>query len=193
MSESMLQKDFKSSDVNRMRNLISKNYGDKTVVQVGYVKSKEEHKEGDIWEENGKKWTIKNGVKQSLTRFDELKKALFLPLTCPSCGKPIKESTLNKKMYSIHKKCANCVIEYETKLKVEGKYDEYQKSMIIDGVKSHIKDLEEILLDINLNGMDESIVTESGDVENWVGGDMKEKVSKELQDYIIKLKELTES
>ena len=53
-NESRLQKDFKSRDVQRMRNLITKNYGDKTATQAGYTKQSVEHKEGDIWEENGK-------------------------------------------------------------------------------------------------------------------------------------------
>ena len=32
-NESMLQKDFKSKDVQRLRNIVSKKYGDKTVTQ----------------------------------------------------------------------------------------------------------------------------------------------------------------
>ena len=51
--ESRLQKDFKSRDVQRMRNLITKKFDDKTVTQAGYTKQSVEHKEGDIWEENG--------------------------------------------------------------------------------------------------------------------------------------------
>ena len=38
-NESMLQKDFKQRDIQRMRNLISKKYGDKVSTQTGYVKS----------------------------------------------------------------------------------------------------------------------------------------------------------
>jgi uncharacterized protein (UPF0128 family) len=74
--ESMLQKDFKSRDVQRMRNIITKNFGDKTVTQAGYSKQHIERKEGDVWEENGKNWTIKNGIKQTITRLDNIKKSL---------------------------------------------------------------------------------------------------------------------
>ena len=51
MSESMLQKDFKSKDVRRMRNIISKNYTDKVSTQTGYTKSYTQHEEGEVWEE----------------------------------------------------------------------------------------------------------------------------------------------
>ena len=44
--------------------LVTKKYGDKTTQSVGYTKVQEFHNEGDIWEEDGRKWTIKNGVKQ---------------------------------------------------------------------------------------------------------------------------------
>ena len=38
--------------------------------QIGYTKEYVEHKEGDVWEENGKQWTIKNGIKQTVTKLD---------------------------------------------------------------------------------------------------------------------------
>ncbi len=79
MSDNMLKREFKERDVQRMRNIIKKEYTAKTVTQVGYTKTQTEHKEGDVWEENGKKWTIKNGIKQTVTRFDELKKVINLP------------------------------------------------------------------------------------------------------------------
>ena len=55
----MLKKEFQQKDVNRMRNLISGKVTDKTAIQSGYEKHQETHKEGDVWEEDGKKWTIK--------------------------------------------------------------------------------------------------------------------------------------
>ena len=63
MSDNLLKKEFKTRDVQRMRNIITKKTGDKTGVQVGYTADYIEHKEGDVWEENGKKWTIKNGMR----------------------------------------------------------------------------------------------------------------------------------
>jgi hypothetical protein len=191
-NESMLQKDFKQRDVQRMRNLITKNYGDKTVTQAGYTKEIVEHKEGDIWEENGKQWTIKNGLKQNITRLDNIKKSLIIPLTCPNCSKPMKNDTLNKKMWPIHKMCFDCVITMETKLKREGKFEEYERNMTKKGIETYIKELEEALLELSLSTTeDESIVTESGDIEHWVGGNIdKQKILQDLQEHIQKLKDI---
>ena len=191
-NESMLQKDFKQRDVQRMRNLITKNYGDKTVTQAGYTKEIVEHKEGDVWEENGKQWTIKNGLKQNITRLDNIKKSLIIPLTCHNCSKPMKNDTLNKKMWPIHKMCFDCVITMETKLKREGKFEEYERNMTKKGIETYIKELEEALLELSLSTTeDESIVTESGDIEHWVGGNVdKQKILQDLQEHIQKLKDI---
>ena len=82
----------------------------------------------------------------------------------------------------------------ETKLKFEGKYEEYQRNMTINGVKEHIKELEEALLDLSLNGGDEQFVTEAGDIEIWKGNDeVRQRIIQELQEYIQKLKDITNS
>ena len=193
MSDNMLKREFKERDVQRMRNIIKKDYTAKTVTQVGYTKAQIEHKEGDIWEENGKKWTIKNGLKQTITRFDELKKVLNLPLACPSCGKAMKSNTLNKKMWPIHSKCFDCVITYETELKRQGKFEEYAKNLVSGGVKQYIKDLEDALIDFNNEAADQ-FVTEQGDIETWKGkGVDKEKFNKEVQEHIQELKDIINS
>ena len=74
-----LKKEFKKKDVQRLRNLITGKYGNKTVVGVGYKKAEEFHEEGDIWEEDGRKWTIRKGIKQNITKLDTAKKFHLTP------------------------------------------------------------------------------------------------------------------
>mgnify|MGYP003135916150 CR=1 FL=1 len=66
---SVLKKEFKKQDVERIRNLVKGKYGDKTRSSVGFTKKTEFHKEGDIWESDGRFWTIKDGIKQNVTKF----------------------------------------------------------------------------------------------------------------------------
>ena len=189
MEESKLQREFKGRDVQRMRNIITKDYNAKTTTQVGYTKAQAEHKEGDVWEEDGKKWTLKKGIKQTLTRFDSLKKAINLPIACPKCSKGMKTTTLNKKMWPIHKMCFDCVITMETKLKLTGGYEEYVRNITNRGVKTYIKDLEDALLDM-ASESNESFVTEAGDIEKWGGNGLSnKKLTEDLQEYIEKLKD----
>jgi hypothetical protein len=188
--ESKLIKSWKNKDVQRMRNIISKQAGNKTCVQVGYNKKHTDYEEGSIWEERGKQWTIKNGLKQTITRFDEIKRKIFTPLTCPKCLKPMSKGHIDKYMYSIHKICSDCVFEYETRLKIEGKFEEYSKDIIKQGISYHIKEMESVLLELLMGQSDESFVTEAGDIETWKGkgGDTQQFI-KDIQEYIYKLKD----
>ena len=190
MAESKLQREFRERDVQRMRNLITKDYSAKTQSQVGYSKEYIERNEGDIWEENNKTWTIKNGIKMTVSKLDDIKKILQLPLVCPKCSKHMKNYELNRKMYSIHKMCFDCVIEFETKLKVEGTYKEYERNLIKKGLDVYIKELEDFMLELALNSNEESFITEAGDIEKWSGGNIdKQTIINDLAEYINSLKE----
>ncbi len=177
----MLNKEFKRKDVERMRNLIKGKSGESSELQVGYTKSQEQHKEGDIWEEKVKKWIIKDGIKQTYTKLDEVKKAAILPLFCPSCGGIMKKRN-DTKMYNIHKMCFDCVIDMEHKLKIEGKYEQYERDMLANNAEDYIKDLELYLLEA-LNSSNDQFVSERGEVERWKGGMDKEKVTEELKEF----------
>ena len=190
MAESKLQREFRERNVQRMRNIITKDYNAKTQSQVGYSKEYIERNEGDIWEENSKTWTIKNGIKMTVSKLDDIKKILQLPLICPKCSKHMKNFELNKKMYSIHKMCFDCVIEFETKLKMLGTYKEYERNIIDKGLDVYIKELEDFLLELALNDNNESFVTEAGDIEKWSGGNIDKKtIMNDLIEYINSLKE----
>ena len=185
MSESKLQREFRERDVQRMRNLITKDYSAKTQSQVGYSKEYIERNEGDVWEENDKTWTIKNGIKMTVSKLDSIKKILQLPLVCPKCKKHMKDFELNRKMYSVHQTCFDCVIEHESHLKITGQYEEYERNIIKDGVIVYIKELEDYLLEMALNDTNESFVTEGGDIEKWSGGNIDtELMMKDLSEYI---------
>jgi len=173
----MLNKEFKRKDVERMRNLIKGKTGESAELQVGYKAKKEDHKEGDIWEEGNKKWIIKDGIKQTYTKLDKVRKEAILPLFCPNCGSLMKKRN-DAKMYKIHKKCFDCVVEMEHKLRIEGEYKKYEKNIIANNAKNYVDDLEKYLLEA-INESNTSYVSERGEVERWKGGiDKKEFTSK---------------
>jgi len=187
--DSVLKKEFKQEDVQRVRNLVNKDYTAKTKQQSGYKKTSQRYKEGDEWEENGKRWTIKNGIKQSITKLDAAKKALRLPLRCPNCGGPMKHR-LAKKMYKIHGFCFDpCTVEMEAKLKDAGLYEQYEKRMMQGNMKVFIKDIEEWAVNLVVN-KGESFVTEQGDIEKWKVSNKKEKeILSNIKGYIKHLQE----
>lgn len=187
MGDSVLKKEFKQRDVNRARNLITKDFTAKTTAGVGYQKAFVAYKEGDIWEENGKTWTIKNGIKQNITKLDAAKKALQTPLTCPKCGGSMNYH-LHQKMYKIHKMCFDCVIDYEASLRKAGLYEAYEKAMIRGGVKVFLKEVEQYFLE-SINEVD-TFVTENGEVEDWRGNrkQVSDTVTKDLKEFLQHIK-----
>jgi hypothetical protein len=188
MSENNLKKEFSKRDVQRMRNIITGNTGGSTGTQVGYSKQSQDYQEGDVWEENGKKWTIKNSIRQTVTKFDKLKQLFTFPLICPECSNPMKDYELNRKMYNIHNKCFDCVVKMETQLKIEGKYDEYEKGMLNKNKNAMVDDFEQSIEDF-YKMQSESYFTEQGDIESWSGGKINEEEIKNVKEYIKKLRE----
>ena len=189
MSKSQLNKEFSKRDVQRMRNILTGNTADKTRVQAGYEKEKAVYGEGDIWEENGKTWTIRDGLKQTITKHDKLRQIIVMPLKCPECEKPMKVNDLNKKMWSIHNKCFDCIVEYETHLRKIGKYEEYEKKLMNANKDSFVDDYEQAV-NAFVNDQGESFMSEAGDMENWSKAKINPEVIKSLKENIKQLREL---
>jgi len=183
--ENNLKKEFAPRDVQRMRNIITGKTGDRTQIQTGWEKNNQDHKEGDVWEENGKSWTIKNGIKMTVTKLDKVKDLVLMPLCCPECSNVMKINDYNKKMWGIHKKCFDCVIKMESEIKRLGKWDEYCADIMNRNKNAELDDLEAALE----QWVDESdsFVSEQGEVEKWGGGD-KKAIYKQVKTELVELR-----
>ena len=183
-----LNKEFSKRDVQRMRNILTGNTANNTRVQSGYEKEKKIYVEGDIWEENGKTWTINNGLKQTITKHDKLREMVKFPLKC-ACDKPMKPTKLNKKMWTIHGKCFDCVAEHETHLRAIGKYEEYEKKLMNANKDSFVDDYEQAV-EAFINDKGETYMSEAGHAENWSKAEVNPEVIKALKENIKQLREL---
>ena len=182
MNDNVLKKEFSKKDVQRARNLVTGNTNARTTEGIGYTKKYEHHQEGDVWEENGRTWTIKNGIKQNVTKMDKFKKMGKIPLFCPECNNLMKKE-LDKKVYPAHQKCFDCVIDYEAELQKEGKLEEYHNSLRNDHIQKVSTQFEAFMQD-RIKESNNNYVTEAGDVESWRGGISKEQLKQELQEGI---------
>lgn len=186
MSDTRLIKEFSKKDVTRLRNLFSGNTGAATTTQVGYIKKEVERKEGDIWEESGRKWTIKNGIKQTYTQLDGIKKIFSTPMLCPECSSRMK-SPVDKKMYHLHGKCFSCVQSFETKLKLEGKYEAYAKNIMFSNAKTFVDEAREYIDEVESTV--HSYYTESGVKEDWSGPQVNKGVISKMREELSDLEE----
>ncbi len=180
MNNNVLKKEFSKKDVQRVRNLVKGSTGARTTEGIGYTKKHEHYKEGDVWEENNRKWTIKNGLKQNITKMDKFKKIGKFPLFCPKCNTLMKKN-LDKKVYPAYQKCFDCVVDYEADLQKKGKSEEYFKELRNNHVQTAIDSYKSFMQD-QLKESNNSYVTEAGEVENWDGGKNKKQVEQELQE-----------
>lgn len=186
--ETLLKKEFKKKDVTRIRNLIKKDYISNTKTQTGYSKPYVDRKEGEVWEEDGKRWKVTNGIKVHQPKTSKIRSRILTPLKCPKCGGPMQHP-LAKKMYKIHGFCFDpCTVEYEKNLREAGLYSSYEKNLMKGNIKRFLKDIEEWYQDqINSNI---EYVTEDGAIEDWKVDKKKkcEQMKKNIQTYTDQVK-----
>ena len=187
MSDNVLKKDFNKKDVERLRNLVKGKGGERTTQGIGYTKADEFHKEGDIWEADGRKWTIKEGIKQNITKLDKFKKAA-VPLFCPSCG-TIMNKQLDPHYYKAYGVCLDCAKKEETQIKNLGKWDEHTKNIHNKEIDKTIEEYTQFM-GMKMNESNDGFITEAGEVEKWDGGINKERAEEALREGIEYLKSL---
>jgi hypothetical protein len=181
MKDNVLKKEFNKKDVKRLRNLVKGKAGERTGTGIGYTKKVEFHKEGDIWEENNRKWTIRDGIKENITKLDKFKKAA-VPLFCPKCN-TIMNKQLDSNYYKAHGKCLDCTAKFETELKLDGTWEDHTK-------KTHNKEIDKLIeeyksfMNEKLNESNDGFVTESGEVEKWIGGVNQARAEEALEEGI---------
>ena len=185
-----MKKGISESKVQRMRNIVNKDYTKSVNTQVGY-KSAEKKVEGDVWEDNGKTWTIKNGITQSISKMQSIRDIVKMPLTCPSCGN-IMKGQFDKYHWKIDKTCLGCYASSQTKARVSGGHEAKMKELFKKYKTAQIDDLVEEFNDwLETNY---TFVTEAGNIEDWSGGlnksELKSKFKKELLDWKKHLSEM---
>ena len=85
----------------------------------GWTPQQVERKEGEVWEDvDGKKWTRKNGIIQSVTKLDGFK----TPWWCPKCNTPL--NGIHLKAYKKAGHCHECMLKEEMELKKSGKWND---------------------------------------------------------------------
>lgn len=129
------------NNVRRKLNEVMKKTDERIV--VGWRPGLEpKYEEGDVWEDvDGKKWTIKNGIKQTVTKLDAAKTPWF----CPQCEKAMNHR-FDTRSYNRLGKCYDCAIKEETKMRYEGTWETYAKEQLqrnyIAGLKDKIAELQ---------------------------------------------------
>jgi site-specific DNA-cytosine methylase len=183
-------------NANRIKNIIDGKYTASSKVQSGYKKKKEDYSEGDVWEENNKTWTIKNGIKQTISKLDSVREFMAMPLVCPKCGVRMNKK-LDRKFWRLKRQCFDCTIEEDTQRMIDGTFSEYEKKIITKNVCAWIHDMEQSITEYVVDSKVNRNITEDGQQEDWVGGQTPEELNdiltKQMDEFKVKAKDFIDN
>lgn len=132
------------NDVRRKINEIMKKTDEKIVVgwRPGIDK---ERKEGEVWKDReGREWTMKNGIKQTVSHLDSAR----IPLFCPHCER-VMNHRFDTKFWNLRGKCYECVIKDETEMRRTGEWKEYEEKLVRANFRSALVDRIEELKELH--------------------------------------------
>jgi len=110
-------------------------YADKIIVGQYTGKKEPKRKEGEFWKDrDGKQWTVKGGIKQSISPLQGAK----TPWWCPVCGKIMTKLDVNT--FRATTKCYDCVAKEESRLKMDGLWDKHKEKKILENQIDWLKD-----------------------------------------------------
>ena len=149
----------------------------------------------DLDEKKKRHEEVKEERERKNERMDALKEAKTRWF-CPECNKVMK-SHLDDKMYRLHNQCFDCQVRFENKLRIEGKYDEWEQKKVLNNQLSYIKDQIESIEDWKKEASNPFDVFDSIGVkeielkkEKWTQNkEQVEKMSEEALEELNKIKE----
>lgn len=132
----------------------------------------------------------KGDIKSELT---DIMSEVRMPLFCPKCKKTMKKK-LDTKFWRTKGHCFDCQIEFENRLRLEGKFEDYAKNIELENKKSYLNDLKQSIDEFeDSDGKVEwlnSVGVQDVELERekWEMGKTEfSHVVKEARDYITKI------
>lgn len=150
--------------------------GERPFITTGYEGSSKYHEEGTSWKDSKNiEWKRENGqnIKLTKTQGDIIREAIGKGLDCRKCGASHKWMGKHDLKF-LHRTglCANCLIDYETKLRIVGVYPDYEAYKMLSYELGAIQDIKEKLKEVikfftKDSGDIEMICNSEGFIERW--------------------------
>lgn len=164
-----------------------------TIGYSGEVEEKITRNIGDRWfDADGNEWEQKDGYKLKLGKEWQQELHTYLH-EFTNCQKEVCTCTfpkkIDEKMKNIHGMCFDCVVEMEHKIRLEGKWDEYEKEKVKANALAWLKEAER---DKNMIAEELSkleFTNSFGDVESWETGTTKEQILQKIEEEFQKFRE----
>ena len=146
--------------------------GERPFTQVGWVGDVTDRKEGEKWTDSqGRSWIKKNGYKKRINNVGKID-VNKTRLLCSECDRDMKWGNyLDDKIFPKTGRCYECNSVFESKLKVEGKFEDYEKIKVLKNQRGFCLDfkskLEETIHHLKNSSDDIVYLNEDGSKEVW--------------------------
>lgn len=192
----------KLRNIDALRKMLDGQHKSQTKSTLGYQKVREhvEREVGEVWtDEQGNEWIQQKGFKIKKGKLDEIKSLIAskkMPANCPKCGKEMNQR-LDKKFWALEKHCFDCQVAFEHELRIEGKYEEYERQRILKNAEAWLAEAEQEAMEIVAAFRNPlTFANSDGTLEGWSGGmtgdEMADKIEAEFklfkENFINKLK-----
>ena len=164
-----------------LKDLMSGKEHTKEYVQVGY---------------EGKKENL--GGKTRESELSKTMQSVRMPWFCPKCNKAMKKK-LDDKFWRTQGHCFDCQIEIENKMRIEGVFEDYAKTKMLENQKAYLKDMEQSLDDFEKTGGKKTYFNNVGvntpqlEEDKWEMAEQEfEKTISEARDFIREKRKLVE-
>lgn len=148
--------------------------GERPFIQTGYVAPTIKRNVGDVWtDSNNKTWKkiSTDAIVSVNEQADIIRDAISKQ--CPTCKMVIKWGTRrDEKLFNRTGLCENCLIEYETKLRILGIYDSYEAYKMLSYELGFLKEargkVKDVIKYFSENSGDvEMLCNSEGFTERW--------------------------
>lgn len=120
------------------------------------------------------------------------------PWFCPNCDKVMKKK-LDDKMYRLYNQCFDCQVKFENKLRIEGKFEDWEKQKVLKNklswLNEQIESVEEWKIETSPEFYNQvGIQTVEIEKEKWTQNDEKVvEMAEEALNDLLKMKEEIET
>jgi len=138
---------------------------------------------GECWVENGEEWEQREGFKIKKGKMDEIRQLIAnkMPTTCPKCDNTMTKR-LDERFWKLEKHCFDCQVDFEHNLRIEGKYEEYEKERILKNAEAWLKDAEQEAKEIIESFRNpENFTNVDGTTEQWNGAITAEEIADKIE------------
>lgn len=98
----------------------------------------------------------------------------LMPNWCPSCGHLMGRNHLDQKFWPIHKRCFKCSIAYETQMKIDGTWQQYEQRYILSNLITTCDEAIQFYTDLKAHSTRSVVINEEGETEQWDVKDITE-------------------